>query len=51
LAWAYACATVVRGTAAINTKAHGYRAKSWFRLGFDQLRTWVLHQQDAAAEI
>lgn len=42
---------VIKGTAVIKTKAHGYQAKSWFRLGFDQLRTWVLHQQDAAAEI
>ncbi len=25
------------------SRAHGYRYKSWFRLGFDQLRKWILH--------
>ena len=51
MAWAYACATVIKGTKAIKTRAHGYRYKSWFRLGFDQLRKWILHQPERAAEI
>ena len=37
MAWAYASATAVKGKVAIKTKTHGYRAPSWFRLGFDQL--------------
>jgi hypothetical protein len=51
MAWAYACATAVKGTKSIKTRAHGYRYKSWFRLGFDQLRKWILHQPERAAEI
>ncbi len=51
MAWAYACATAIKGTKAIKTRAHGYRYKSWFRLGFDQLRKWILHQPEKAAEI
>ncbi len=51
MAWAYACATAIKGTKSIKTRAHGYRYKSWFRLGFDQLRKWILHQPERAAEI
>ena len=51
MAWAYACATAIKGTKSIKTRAHGYRYKSWFRLGFDQLRKWILHQTERAAEI
>jgi hypothetical protein len=51
MAWAYACATAIMGTKSIKTRAHGYRTKSWFRLGFDQLRKWILHQPERAAEI
>ena len=51
MAWAYACATAIKGTRPIKTRAHGYRYKSWFRLGFDQLRKWILHQPERAAEI
>ena len=51
MAWAYACATAIKGTRAIKTRAHGYRYKSWFRLGFDQLRKWILHQPERAAEV
>ncbi len=51
MAWAYACATAIKGTKSIKTRTHGYRTKSWFRLGFDQLRKWILHQPERAAEI
>ncbi len=51
MAWAYACATAIKGTRTIKTRAHGYRYKSWFRLGFDQLRKWILHDPDRAADI
>ena len=51
MVWAYACATVIKGKTAIKTRAHGYRYKSWFCLGFDQLREWILHQPEAAAVI
>jgi hypothetical protein len=51
MSWAYACATAIMGPQPIKTRAHGYRTKSWFRLGFDQLRKWILHQPERAAEI
>jgi hypothetical protein len=51
MAWAYACATAIKGTKSIKIRAHGYRSKSWFRLGFDQLRKWILQQPEKAAEI
>ncbi|MDH3662692.1 MAG: transposase [Alphaproteobacteria bacterium] len=51
MAWAYASATAVMGTTSIKTKTHGYRAQSWFRLGFDHLRKWILHQQNQAADV
>jgi hypothetical protein len=51
MAWAYASATAIMGTKSIKTRAHGYRYKSWFRLGFDQLRKWILHQPERAADI
>ncbi len=51
MAWTYACATAVMGNRPIKTRAHGFRYKSWFRLGFDQLRMWILHQPEKAAEI
>ena len=50
MAWAYACATAIKGKASVKTRAHGYRYKSWFRVGFDQLRKWILHQPHRAAE-
>ena len=51
MAWAYASATAIKGTKPINVRDHGYRYKSWFRLGFDQLRKWILHHPLRAAEI
>ena len=51
VAWADACATAIMGNKPIRLRAHGYRAKSWFRLGFDQLRKWILHQPDRAAQL
>jgi hypothetical protein len=38
IAWANKAATKVMGRAEINVKKHGYKAKSWFRTGFDHLR-------------
>jgi len=35
---------------AIKKRAHGYRYKSWFRLGFDLLRNWIIHHSNNAAE-
>jgi hypothetical protein len=49
MAWAYASATVSQGVATIKKRAHGYRYKSWFRIGFDLLRNWLIHQPDKAA--
>ena len=49
MVWAYACAIDIKGRDPIRTRAHGYQYKSWFRLGFDQLRKWILHQPEKAA--
>jgi hypothetical protein len=38
LAWAAATAASLLGSRAPVRKAHGYQAKSWFRIGFDHLR-------------
>lgn len=46
--WAYRCATAAMGPAAIRRKAHGRREKSWFRLGLDTLRKWLIHQPERA---
>ncbi len=43
--------SAIKGTKAIQTRTHGYRYKSWFRLGFDQLGKWILHPPERAAEI
>jgi len=51
MAWAYACARESHGNKTVKTKTHGYRYKSWFRIGFDQLRKWLLHRPDKAADI
>jgi hypothetical protein len=40
--WAYRCATQTMGHRAIARKAHGRREKSWFRVGFDALRTSLM---------
>jgi hypothetical protein len=41
--WAYRCATRVMGRGTIRKKEHGRREKSWFRIGLDALRNWVIH--------
>lgn len=41
--WAYRCATCLMGRGAIARKTHGRREKSWFRLGLDTLRKWLIH--------
>ena len=41
VAWAGKTASVLVGRGEISRKTHGYRAKSWFRTGFDQLRSLV----------
>ncbi len=49
MAWAHVTAATAQAGAAIKKRTHGYRYKSWFRLGFDLLRNWILHQPDKAA--
>ena len=31
--------------------SYGYREKSWFRTGLDQLRRWIIHQPEKAAQV
>jgi hypothetical protein len=50
MAWAYASATLLKGHKTIRKGTHGYRLKSWFRCGFNQLRKWILHQPDKAIQ-
>ncbi len=49
MAWAHVTAAAAQAGAAIKKRAHGYRYKSWFRLGFDLLRNWILYQPHKAA--
>lgn len=46
--WAYRCATRTMGTKNIRRKSHGRREKSWFRIGLDSLRNWIVQQPDKA---
>ena len=46
--WAYRCATRAMGRKAIARKAHGRREKSWFRVGLDALRNWIIHKPEYA---
>ena len=48
IAWAYKCASAVKGRRAVPRKSHGRPEKSWFRIGFDQLRSWLLNDPEAA---
>ncbi len=48
ITWAYRCATRAMGMKAIRRKTHGRRQKSWFRLGFDRLRQWIINDQPQA---
>lgn len=48
ITWSYRCATKIMGMKAIKRKAHGRREKSWFRIGFDTLRTWITFTQQNA---
>lgn len=48
LAWAARIADLLIGRKAPARKAHGYLAKSWFRIGFDQIRKLLRHDPAAA---
>ena len=50
ITWGYKCATAAKGSAAIPQKTHGRPEKSWFRIGFDQLRSWLLNTPEMAIE-
>jgi Transposase DDE domain len=49
-AWTHACATAVKPHGDIARASHGYRRKSWFRIGFDILRHWIFAKPDAALD-
>lgn len=51
IAWLRACAKAVRPDGYIPRAKHGYRRKSWFRIGFDTLRHWILTDPKAAQNI
>lgn len=48
ITWAYRCAIHVMGQKAIKRKSHGRPEKSWFRIGLDALRNWIIYQPDKA---
>ena len=50
VAWAARAAAILVGRNAPARKTHGYLAKSWFRIGFDQLRRLLRHDPAAAVE-
>lgn len=49
VAWAATTAALLVGRRAPARKRHGYLAKSWFRIGFDQLRRLLRYDPAAAA--
>jgi len=48
MTWAYRCASQAMGRQGLRKNAHKRRAKSWFRIGFDVLRRWILHDPEKA---
>ena len=50
VAWAAKAAAILTGRKAPARKTHGYLAKSWFRIGFDQLRRLLRHDPAAAVQ-
>jgi hypothetical protein len=50
IAWAGRTAALLLGRRAPKRKAHGYFAKSWFRIGFDHIRR-LLRTEPAAAAV
>jgi hypothetical protein len=50
VAWAAKTAAILIGRKTPARKAHGYLAKSWFRIGFDQVRRLLRHDPAAAVE-
>jgi hypothetical protein len=50
VAWASKTATKLIGTAKMKRKKHGYFAKSFFRIGFDQIRKLLRSDPIAAVE-
>lgn len=48
VAWVYRTATNLMGKSAPKRKKHGYYAKSWFRIGFDELRRRLRTKPDLA---
>ena len=51
MTWAYQCASQTMGRQGSRQKAHKRRSKSWFRIGFDTLRRWVLHDPEKALQV
>lgn len=50
ITWAYRCASRTMGRSAIKRKVHGRREKSWFRIGLDTLRNWIVNQPQKAKQ-
>lgn len=51
MTWIYKSATDSMGMKAIARKTHGRRRKSWFRTGFDALRSALINTPDTAAAL
>jgi hypothetical protein len=50
MVWAYRCASKAMGMKAIRRKTHGRREKSWFRVGLDALRKWIINAPEKAID-
>jgi hypothetical protein len=50
MVWAYRCASKAMGMKAIRRKTHGRREKSWFRIGLDALRKWIINAPETAID-
>ena len=48
MVWSYRCASKLKGLSGIRKKSHGRKEKSWFRVGLDTLRNWIINKPDKA---
>ncbi len=51
IVWSHITASRRMGRKHIKRASHGYRRKSWFRVGFDTLRHWIIQNPKRAADV
>ena len=51
IVWSHLSASRLKGHQNIKRASHGFRRKSWFRVGFDGLRQWIICDPEKAAQV